>query len=369
MKPKKRILFFIGALVSGGKERRLVELLSYLKKNTDFELMLVTTGTKIHYQKFHDLEIPHVLAPAGNIFNTFLLIIKLFSVYRSFKPDVFHSWGRMQTLYLWPFVVLTKAKLVNSQITNAPKEISSINKAIDWLNFKISDVIISNSYAGLASYNPPKGKSIVIRNGMRMERFTALKEPSNIKTKYGIHTPFSIIMVATHSVKKNYQLFFEVGKQVLSYRKDVTFVSAGWFSKDEPIFQRNQAIIQDDKNIIVLGEIQDVESLVNSMDIGILFSTDKFGEGLSNSILEYMALGKPTISTSDGGSKEIVIPNETGFLVGHKEYETIPSKINWLLDHPEERERMGHNAKKMILENFTIEMMGKRYLESYQNIF
>jgi len=39
------------------------------------------------------------------------------------------------------------------------------------------------------------------------------------------------------------------------------------------------------------------------MDIGILAT---FTEGISNSIVEYMALGKPVVATSGGGTNEIV---------------------------------------------------------------
>jgi len=54
-----KILFFIGALELGGKERRLIELLSYLKKNTDYSLMLVARRDQIDYPAFYELNIPY----------------------------------------------------------------------------------------------------------------------------------------------------------------------------------------------------------------------------------------------------------------------------------------------------------------------
>ncbi len=44
----KKILFFIEGLWKGGKERRLVELLIYLKQHTDFQIKLVLTEHEIH---------------------------------------------------------------------------------------------------------------------------------------------------------------------------------------------------------------------------------------------------------------------------------------------------------------------------------
>ena len=55
---KIRILFFIGKLGAGGKERRLIELLTYLKEKGGYELMLVLTKDIIHYPYFYKLDIP-----------------------------------------------------------------------------------------------------------------------------------------------------------------------------------------------------------------------------------------------------------------------------------------------------------------------
>jgi hypothetical protein len=52
-----RILFFIGSLVTGGKERRLIELLTYLKQKDEYELFLVLAFNQIHYPQFLNLNI------------------------------------------------------------------------------------------------------------------------------------------------------------------------------------------------------------------------------------------------------------------------------------------------------------------------
>ena len=57
--------------------------------------------------------------------------------------------------------------------------------------------------------------------------------------------------------------------------------------------------------IIFLGKIANVENIINIFDIGILITNSKVhGEGVSNSIIEYMALGKPVIATRGGGTDQ-----------------------------------------------------------------
>ena len=43
-------------------------------------------------------------------------------------------------------------------------------------------------------------------------------------------------------------------------------------------------------------------------------------------------MSKPVIATDSGGSKEIVINNQTGFLIGNKDTKSIYEKIIKLLD-------------------------------------
>ena len=81
---------------------------------------------------------------------------------------------------------------------------------------------------------------------------------------------------------------------------------------------------QDDR-IHFKGRINDVEALVNVCTIGVLFSVD--GEGFSNAIMEYTALGKPVIANNAGGTKELVRHNENGYLFIKQSEEEIVSLI------------------------------------------
>ena len=56
-----KVLFFIESLNSGGKERRFVELISFLKTKTNIDCLVVLTRKEIHYQKFHTLNVPYIV--------------------------------------------------------------------------------------------------------------------------------------------------------------------------------------------------------------------------------------------------------------------------------------------------------------------
>jgi glycosyltransferase involved in cell wall biosynthesis len=61
-----------------------------------------------------------------------------------------------------------------------------------------------------------------------------------------------------------------------------------------------------------------------------IFVLSTFSEGISNSVLEYMALGKPVIATSGGGTGELVLDNTTGYLIRQSDPEELAEKMELL---------------------------------------
>ena len=86
----------------------------------------------------------------------------------------------------------------------------------------------------------------------------------------------------------------------------------------------------------LLGRQSDVESIINISNICVLTTNVKIhGEGISNSILEYMAMGKPVIASCGGGTNEIVEDAVTGFLISPLSPRELAEKIEILIDNPE----------------------------------
>lgn len=361
-----RILFFIESLRSGGKERRLVELLTYLKNKPEYELMVVLTRHEIHYKEVLELGIPFKIIKRKWLKKDPLLFFKFYRICSKFKPDIVHTWGNMVSFYSLPAILLLRIPMVNSQITSAPPRISKCSKlyVMSKINFRFSKVILSNSLAGLKSYNINNRKGKVIYNGINLDRFKNLPYMEKVKLKYGIETPYSVIMVASFSDMKDYDKFIDVAKEISFTRKDVTFLAVG----DGIHLERIKKRVLEEKILSVLftGKIDDVESLVAIADIGVLLSP--FGEGISNSIIEYMVMGKPVIATNAGGTKEIVKHGVNGFLIAEDSPSIIAGLINDLLKDSEKRKEMGEAGRKLIHETFTIARMGKEFEMVYKDI-
>lgn len=361
-----RIVFFVGNLRGGGKERRLLELIKYLCNQSEVEIHVLLIRKFIDYPIFNQLPVKYTY-----IINKNSKKIPLYIAYKvqlfinKIKPDIIHTWGSEETFYILLSKILFKIPLINGQITSAPpkESIPLGQRILNKINFAFSDIIISNSYAGIESFNPPRRKSIVIYNGIDLKRFENLTDKDLIKEKYGIITPFAVIMVASFTQNKDYNRFIRIANIICQNRKDISFICVGGPGKDISYFELAKKVAANNPLINFTGIISEVEALVNACDIGVLFSP--YGEGISNAILEYMALSKPVIAYDSGGTREVIKNGENGFLIKEEDDEQISKIIIELIDSYRLRKKLGENGRKKIEEYFNIQKMGKEYMNIY----
>lgn len=362
-----RIIFFIESLRSGGKERRLLELIQYLGQNTDHEMLLVLTDDEIHYKHVYDLDINIRVIKRQGIKRDPRLFFKFYRLCNEFKPDIIHTWGSMLAFYSLPAIIIKKIPHINSHIADAPlqRKKYDFHSIITNIGFKFSTIILSNSHAGLQSYGVSGKKCRIIYNGIRLERFSDLPDKKVVKTKYNIRTEYAVIMVASFTPNKKYGQFLDIAEFFSGWRNDITFLGVGDTEEDISEFEKIRSRAQKIENVILCEKIESVEPLINACDIGVLFT---YSEGLSNSIIEYMACSKPVVANDAGGTRELIVNNMTGFLITDETTDEIAGLISELLDNTERRNTLGRNARLHIEENFSIDRMGAEFHRLYREI-
>ena len=80
-------------------------------------------------------------------------------------------------------------------------------------------------------------------------------------------------------------------------------------------------------------------------------------------LLEAMQHYLPCISTTEGGISGIIEDGKTGFLVEKLNSSELAEKIEYLLNHPNERKRMGENGYRKFVNEFTLEKFEARMVE------
>ena len=114
------------------------------------------------------------------------------------------------------------------------------------------------------------------------------------------------------------------------------------------------------------GYVDDVTAELRRMDVFVyLLNLQHFGT-TENVLLEAMKAGLAVVALDQCAEKHIVHHGETGLLVRTpEEYEQA---VRYLYAHPEERARLGRNARRYIEENFSVERTAARLSAVYDEV-
>jgi len=357
-----KILFLTDTLQAGGRERQLVELLKSLQAHKHIDCRLVILSNNVYYSYVNELDFK-IDYLERKVKNDPAIFMKLYRIIKEFQPDIIHSWESMCSIYAIPAAKLAGIKFINGAIRNVPLKLTVFKKG--WVRSKIifpfADVILANSFAGLKAYGVPQNKAYCIYNGFDFSRINNLRDTDEIRRQFNITTSKVVGMVGRFCDKKDYKTFILSAMKILKRREDVSFLAIG----EGPTSERCRQMVTPDFNnrIKFLDKQEDIESIVNVFDIGVLAT---YTEGISNAIMEYMALAKPVIATDGGGTGELVVNNKTGFLINPGDPGELAEKIEFLLDNKEIAQKMGSAGKDRLFHEFNLEIMAHKHIQLYQ---
>ena len=121
--------------------------------------------------------------------------------------------------------------------------------------------------------------------------------------------------------------------------------------------------------ITIVGPVQGAVKfeLLAGSDI-FVFPTYYPNEGHPWVIVEAMCAGLPVISTDHAAIRESVIESVNGYLVPKKDAKAVADKIRYLIEHPDERKKMGAESRRLYNEGFTHEIMIKRLGDVFRSV-
>ena len=358
-----KIAMITDHLRGGGKERRMVELMKAISDTyTDYKFVIIMMDGRdesdIAYKDILDYNIP-IIYLGGQ--NRTTQMKNLYSICKSEKVELVHFWAPIIYGYcLAPIRLFLYIPMISSSITSARKQ--GGNKF--WIcksSYLLFDKILSNSYQALKINEVPKRKVICIYNGYNPERSFIKTQAEEIRKRYNIKTTHIVSMAGEYSYRKDYPLFVKAANRVLEQNPDVTFLAMG--SGDSTPYEELIAPNSKDR-IRFVGRVTDVESVYNASDVVALATTV---EGVSNAIMEGMALGKPIVSTKGPfvGTSEIVEHGISGFLTEYHDDKGFAEYILRLLSDSELRQQMGERGKRIVEEKFSIEQMISEFVKVY----
>lgn len=142
------------------------------------------------------------------------------------------------------------------------------------------------------------------------------------------------------------ELFYALKKLKKIYPK-VTFDFIGWYEDDYREIVEN---MQYEGLIQFHGFQNEVVPFIKKAHCIVHPS---YHEGMSNTLLEACATGRPVITSNIHGCKEAVVDGENGFLCNVKDGEDLYEKLRSFVELPYVRKKlMGIKAREYVVKNF-----------------
>jgi glycosyltransferase involved in cell wall biosynthesis len=117
------------------------------------------------------------------------------------------------------------------------------------------------------------------------------------------------------------------------------------------------------QRFLLIGERDDVAALLPAFDV---FALSSLFEGLPCSVVEAMTCGIPVVANAVNSVPEIVLAGKTGLVARPGDPASLARAIGYLLDHPEDAERMAAGARDHIGEQFRADVLGEELMDVYE---
>jgi glycosyltransferase involved in cell wall biosynthesis len=226
---------------------------------------------------------------------------------------------------------------------------------------KLSAAVLTNAGAVrdavLAENHFAPEKVRVIHNGVDLEKFShGSRDRTWLVPGTGpeVARETWIALVGNmHSDVKGHPTLIAAAGEITREFPEARFVliGDGAMRKD---FERQVAELGLSTHFLFLGRRDDVPRILACCDIAVLPSK---AEGLPNAVLEYLAVGLPTVATRVGGNAEIIRDGETGLLVSPGDSSAFAQAMLRLLRDPGLRASLARNGREYVASEFSFQKM------------
>lgn len=214
----------------------------------------------------------------------------------------------------------------------------------------------------------PENKIHVIHNAIDTKTWSRTSVKVDLRKQFGLDDAIPVIgYVGRITPEKELGDWLRVAHRVAEKYPRARFVIVGE-GRDETLAGELLALAKTfgiADQLLFLGYREDLVPIYAMFDIFLLTSSR---EGLCNSILEAMSLGIPVVSTNVGGSRELVLDGQTGFLLSHGDVDGLAASVLRLLENEPLRRQLGHGGRCRIEEEFSFGVRLQRVEALYEEV-
>jgi glycosyltransferase involved in cell wall biosynthesis len=361
------VLVFQNRFRIGGQERQTVMNVRTMDRTRFEPIVAVLHRDGEHLADLASIGIEPVVFGVGASMlraNTAWQIGRIVRFVRANRIELVHA----QDLYT--NVVGTAA----ATIAGVPSIVTRVDLNHNVRGYRRSVLAFFSRRAERVLVNALRIRDLVIREGVEPDRVVVVRngvDLSAVDAAAGrapgppAPEPGGVVCVANmhHPVKGQTDLVMAM-KEVVRVRRDARLVLVGDGVR-RPLLERcaRQLGIADRCHFV--GHRFDVPAIVVRAAVSV---SPSHAEGISNAILEAMALRLPVVATDVGGSPELVREGVNGFIVPPGAPAALARRILDLLGSAQLRRRMGEKGRRIVEREFAVAQMRASYDALYEDL-
>lgn len=339
----RKLAFYIGSLSKGGAERVFVNLAEFFMKQ-GYEVIMVT-----QYRKEDEYILPsgirRILSDiteeetSGNrLVNFYRRFMKLRKIWQCERPDAVLSCVGKNNFMTITTTMFTHTKAIVSVVGEAGEEYPGrVMRGLANLLFPLATgVILQTERSKYFFSKRVQRTSVILPNSLN---------PLFIRPAYEGERDKRIVTVGRMDANKNQEMMIRAFANLAEKYPAYTFTIYG----DGELRQYLQNLIEElqmTERIFMPGVIWNVAEQIEKASLFLLTS---YSEGVSNALIEAMALGLPVIATDvpSGGTVELIQHMENGWIIPAGDQKALEEAMDRLLSDKKLAVKLGQNAGKL----------------------
>ncbi|HYD47987.1 MAG TPA: glycosyltransferase [Terriglobales bacterium] len=367
---KIRVAYVIKEMIVGGSQTHLMQVLRLLDRSRFEPVMYCLSGRGPLLEDVRALGVEVISPAASRGFHGVDLAVRvraLASSLRERQIDVVHAYLLRANL-----VGSLAARAARVPIVLCSKRGCHERRGFELLSAKIgnylADRVTANAEAVRQFVHGNEGcrldKMTVIPSGINTTRFQPLP-PADYKGALGLPPGRLVVGIVTRGrVRKGVEEFIRAIGLVRARRADVHGLIVGEVPVEDSLTALiDEAGVRD--HLTLLGARKDMPEVLSAFDLFVLSSHD---EGMSNAILEAMAMERPVVATDVGGTGEVVRHGESGLLVPPRNPIALAKAILEVAEDPQRARAMGALGREIVESKFSANAMVRQMQDLYLDI-
>jgi glycosyltransferase involved in cell wall biosynthesis len=297
-------------------------------------------------------------------------LLRLARLVRAWRPDVVHSHMVHANLLARALRLIAPVPALVSTIHNIYEGGRLRMVAYRLTNGLVDHMTIVSQAAAdrfIGDRIVPERLLTVVPNGVDTEQIRGVPAGTraSLRRTLGVEDRFVWLAVGRFEVAKDYPNMLRAFARLRERQPRAVLLLVGRGSLQEETEALTRELGLGDA-VRFLGVRDDVPLVMSAADAYVMSSA---WEGMPMVLLEAAAAGLPIVATIVGGNHEVVLDDESGFLVPPRDHEALASAMARLGGLPEARRlEMGRRGHQHIRSHYGLDRVAERWEAIYRDV-